>query len=46
MTGSRTPYNQMLAQSATIRLDPPLAPMSGVVAEIRDALRRLEEGSP
>ena len=37
------PYNAMLAQSATIRLDLPFAPMSGVVAEILDALRRLDE---
>jgi len=35
----------MLTQSATIRLDLPLAPMARVVAEILAALRRVEEGS-
>jgi nucleoside 2-deoxyribosyltransferase len=43
---SGTPYNAMLAESATIRLDLPFAPMSRVVTEILDALRGLENGSP
>ena len=41
--GSGMPYNAMLTQSATIRLDLPLAPTSTVAAEIVDALRRVEE---
>ena len=45
-TGSGAPYNAILAQSATIRLDLPSAPISRVVTEILDALRRLENGSP
>jgi nucleoside 2-deoxyribosyltransferase len=44
-TGSGTPHNAMLSQSATIRLELPFAPMSRVVAEIVDALRHLEDGS-
>lgn len=43
--GTSGPYNPMLTQSATIRLDLPLAPMARVVAEILAALRRVEEGS-
>lgn len=47
LTGiSGTPYNAMLATSATIRLDLPFAPMSRVAAEILDALGHLEDGSP
>jgi len=42
---SGAPYNAMLAQSATIGLDLPFAPMSGVAAEILEALRRLGDGS-
>ena len=46
LTGiSGTPYNAMLATSATIGLDLPFAPMSRVAAEILDALRGLENGS-
>jgi nucleoside 2-deoxyribosyltransferase len=44
-TGSGAPYNAMLAQSATIRLESPLAPMARIVAEVLDALRRLESES-
>ena len=43
LTGiSGTPYNAMLAESATIRLDLPFAPVSRVAAEILEALRGLE----
>jgi nucleoside 2-deoxyribosyltransferase len=42
-TGSGAPYNAMLTQSATIRLDLPFAPMARVVAEVLDAVRRLED---
>ncbi len=42
--GSGAPYNAMLTQSATIRLELPFASMSRVAAEVRDALARLEEG--
>ena len=41
-TGSGAPYNPMLTQSATIRLESPFAPMASVVAGVLDALRRLE----
>ena len=41
--GSGGPYNPMLTQSATIRLDLPFAPMARIVAEVLDALRRVEE---
>ena len=41
-TGSGAPYNAMLAEAATIRLDLPFAPASRVVTEVLDALRRLE----
>lgn len=43
--GSDAPYNAMLAGSATIRIDLPLAPMDSVVAAILDSLRRLEDAS-
>ena len=42
-TGSGGPYNAMLTESATIRLDLPLAPMARVIVEVLDALGRLEE---
>lgn len=42
-TGSGAPYNPMLTESATIRLDLPFAPMAQVLAEILAALARLEE---
>ena len=44
-TGSGAPYNPMLTQAATIRLDLPFAPTARVAAEVLEALRRLEEGS-
>lgn len=37
------PYNPMLTESATFRLDLPIAPMARVIAEVLDALGRLEE---
>ena len=43
--GSSGPYNAMLTEAATIRLDLPYAPMTRIVAEVLDALRRVEEGS-
>ena len=43
-SGSGAPYNPMLTESATTRLDVPFVPTSRVVAEILDALRRLESG--
>lgn len=43
--GSSGPYNPMLTQAATIRLDLPSAPMDRIVAELLDALRRVEEAS-
>ena len=43
--GSSGPYNPMLTESATIRLDLPFAPMARIVVEVLDALRRVEEGS-
>jgi nucleoside 2-deoxyribosyltransferase len=39
------PYNSMLTEAATVRLDLPLAPMARIVAELLDALRRLDERS-
>ena len=42
--GSSGPYSPMLTEAATIRLDLPFAPMARVVAEVLDALRRVEEG--
>ena len=41
-TGSSGPYNTMLAESATVRLDLPSAPMAQVVTEVLDALGHLE----
>ena len=38
-------YNAMLAESATIRLDLPFAPLAQVVAEVLAALRALETPS-
>lgn len=43
--GSSGPYNAMLTEAATIRLDLPFAPMTQVVTEVLDALRRVEQGS-
>jgi nucleoside 2-deoxyribosyltransferase len=43
--GSSGPYNPMLTGAATIRLDLPFAPMARIVAEVLDALRRVEEES-
>lgn len=43
--GSSGPYSPMLTGSATIRLDLPVAPMARIVAEVLDALQRVEEGS-
>lgn len=43
--GSSGPYNAMLTEAATIRVDLPFAPLARVVAEVLDALRRVEEGS-
>jgi nucleoside 2-deoxyribosyltransferase len=40
--GSAGPYNPMLTQAATIRLDLPFAPMARIVADVLDALRRVE----
>lgn len=42
-TGSGAPYNAMLTESATIRLDLPVAPMARVIAEVLAALERLVE---
>ena len=42
--GSSRPYSPMLTEAATIRLDLPFAPMARIVAEVLDALRRVEEG--
>jgi len=42
--GSSGPYNPMLTEAATIRLDLPFAPMIHIVTEVLDALRRVEEG--
>ena len=39
------PYNAMLTEAATVRLDLPFAPMARIVAEVLDALRRVEDGS-
>src|SRR5688572_1395474 len=41
-TGSGAPYNPMLTESATIRLDLPFAPLARVVVEVLAALGRLE----
>ena len=40
--GNSGPYNPMLTQAATIRLDLPFAPMARIVADVVDALRRVE----
>ena len=45
-TGSGAPYNPMLTESATIRLDLPFAPMAQVIAEVLGALARVEEAPP
>jgi nucleoside 2-deoxyribosyltransferase len=45
-TGSGAPYNAMLSESATIRLNLPFAPMARVVAEVLAALGRLEKARP
>jgi len=42
-TGSGASYNRILTESATIRLDLPVAPMARVIAEVFAALERLEE---
>jgi len=42
--GTSRPYNPMQTEAATIRLDLPLAPMARIVAEVLDALQRVEEG--
>ena len=39
------PYNAMLTESATIRLDLPFAPMARVSAEVLDAIGRLEQST-
>ena len=44
-TGSGAPYNPMLTEAATIRLDLPFAPLDRVVADVLDALRKLEHAS-
>jgi len=44
-SGSGAPCNAMLMESATIRLDLPLAPLGRVVTEVLDALGRLESAS-
>jgi nucleoside 2-deoxyribosyltransferase len=41
-TGSGAPYNAMLAGAATTRLDLPFATTARVIAEVLDALARLE----
>jgi nucleoside 2-deoxyribosyltransferase len=41
--GSGGPYNAMLTEAATIRLDLPFAPMARIVAEVLDALRRVDD---
>ena len=42
-TGSGAQYNAMLTESATIRVDLPVAPMARVIAEVLAALERLQE---
>ncbi len=42
--GSSGPYNAMLTEAATIRLDLPFAPTARIAADILDALRRVEDG--
>ena len=41
-SGSVGPYNAMLTESATLRLDLPYAPMTEIAAQVADALRRVE----
>lgn len=43
--GSSGPYNPMLTEAATIRLELPLASIPEVTAAILDALARLETGA-
>ena len=43
--GSTGPYSPMLTGAATIRLDLPFAPLARIVADVLDALRRVEAGS-
>ena len=43
--GDTGPYSPMLTEAGTIRLHLPFARMASIVAEVLDALRRLEEGS-
>ena len=43
MGSGGAPYNAMLSESATIRLDLPFAPIARVGAEVLDALMRFEE---
>ncbi len=42
-TGSGAPYNPMLTESASVRLDLPLAPMPEVASSVLGALAILEE---
>ncbi|HUG28978.1 MAG TPA: nucleoside 2-deoxyribosyltransferase [Candidatus Limnocylindria bacterium] len=44
-TGSGAPYNPMLTESATIRLELPYAPLARVVDEVLASIRRLESAS-
>lgn len=44
MAGNAGPYNPMLTQAATIRLDLPAASTTEVVRAVLDALERLEAG--
>ncbi len=41
-SGSVGPYNAMLTEAATLRLDLPLAPMAEIVVRLLDALLRVE----
>ena len=41
--GSSGPYSPMLTEAATIRLDLPFLPTERIVAEILDALRRVQD---
>ena len=43
--GSSGPYNAMLTEAATIRLELPYAPMARIVSELLDALRRVDGAS-
>ena len=44
-SGSGAPYNPMLTESATIRLDLPFASPAQVATEVLDALGRVESAS-